>query len=224
MSGLLWAVLTSAVVGVAATVLAGSVLRRLPEPAADAPGAADKTPYADLAGPRTAAACGGSAAAGTWLAAVTLPAAQQPPWIVLSVVGVLLAWVDLRTTWLPRGLTRIGWLAMALAVTLTAAAAADPELLIRAGGGALASGGLYAAVWALSRGGFGFGDVRFAPLVGAAAGTVSWTVCWWALLLGSLGGAVVGVARLVLRRRGPFPYAPAILLGAYLALAASAVA
>ena len=43
----------------------------------------------------------------------------------------------------------------------------------------------------------------------------------WALLLGSLAGAGHGLLRLALRRTGPFPYAPSMLLGAYLAVGAA---
>lgn len=71
----------------------------------------------------------------------------------------------------------------------------------------------------MTRGGFGFGDVRYAPLVGAATATVSWTLLAWALVLGSLVGAVLGLVRLARRRRGAFAYAPAILAGSYLAVA-----
>ena len=74
----------------------------------------------------------------------------------------------------------------------------------------------------MSRGGFGFGDVRFAPLIGAAAAAHSLSLLLWALVLGSLVGAVQGLVRLARRRRAPFPYAPAMLTGAYLALVASA--
>ena len=40
----------------------------------------------------------------------------------------------------------------------------------------------------------------------------------WALVLGSLVGALVGVVRLAVGRRGAFAYAPSILAGGYLAM------
>ena len=79
------------------------------------------------------------------------------------------------------------------------------------------SGLLYFGIWLVARGGFGFGDVRFAPLVGAATAAHSWSLLIWAMLLGSILGALYGVVRLARRRAGPFPYAPAMLAGAYLA-------
>ena len=85
--------------------------------------------------------------------------------------------------------------------------------------GAAAAGALYLLIWWFTRGGFGFGDVRFALLVGAAAAGVSLPTLLWALALGSLVGGVYGIVRLARRRPGQFPYAPAMLAGAYLALA-----
>ena len=74
-------------------------------------------------------------------------------------------------------------------------------------------------MWLASRGGFGFGDVRFAPLVGAPAAAHSWSLLLWALLLGSVAGAVWGLVRMLRGRRGPYPYAPWLLAGGYLACA-----
>ena len=93
-----------------------------------------------------------------------------------------------------------------------------PSLLRAAAGAALALL-LYGVVWLASRGGFGFGDVRFAPLVGAPAAAHSWSLLLWALLLGSVAGAAWGVLRMLRGRRGPYPYAPWLLAGGYLACA-----
>jgi leader peptidase (prepilin peptidase) / N-methyltransferase len=91
------------------------------------------------------------------------------------------------------------------------------SLLLRAATGAALAAGLYLLVWLASRGGFGFGDVRYAPLLGAAAAADSWPLLLSSLLAGTLLGAVHGTLRLLLRRRGSFPYAPAMLGGSYLA-------
>jgi leader peptidase (prepilin peptidase)/N-methyltransferase len=188
------------------------VLPRLPEPA-DGDG---KPLYRDLATPAFVLGCtalAGLAAAIAWL---TGPQQIQPLWWVLSVLGVLLAVIDARTTWLPLRLTHAAWLAMAVAAVAVWALAGGSTALRTAGGAALA-GLLFFLVWFISGGGIGFGDVRFAPLVGAAAASHSWSVLIWALLLGSLAGACHGLVRLALRRTGAFPYAPTMLVGAYLA-------
>ena len=65
--------------------------------------------------------------------------------------------------------------------------------------------------------------MRFAPLVGAATAADSWSLLVIGLFAGSVLGAAYGGLRLVRRRAGPFPYAPAMLAGAYLACGISAV-
>jgi len=200
-------------IAVAAALLAGPVLRRLPEPA-DGDG---KPLYRDLGRTPFLITCGvlaGAAAAVSWL---SLPRYAQPAWFVLAIVGVLLAAIDARTSWLPLRLTRAAWLAMAIAALLAAFLGGGLAVALRAAAGAGIAGGLYLLVWLISRGGFGFGDVRFAPLLGAAAAADSWALLWLALLLGTVAGGLVGLVRLARGRRDPFPYAPAMLVGAYAA-------
>ncbi|WP_344804112.1 A24 family peptidase [Microlunatus ginsengisoli] len=219
MSGPWVALLPAAATAVLTGLAAGPILRRMPEPPAGEPDVDRKLPYAALADGRFALGCALVALALGWTSWALLPPRAQPPWVVLASVGTILALVDLRTTWLPLRLTRIGWLAMLLAVLLVAGLAADPAIAARGLVGGFAAGALYAIVWAVSRGGFGFGDVRFALLIGAAAGTVSWPLLIWALFLGSVLGGVIGLVLLARGRRQGFPYAPAMLLGCYLALA-----
>jgi leader peptidase (prepilin peptidase)/N-methyltransferase len=196
-----------------AALLVRPLLRRLPLPV---PGDG-KPAYRDLGTTRFLLVCGaltGLAAAISWL---SLPRYAQPLWSVLAVLGVLLAAIDARTSWLPLQLTRIAWLAMAVASLLAAALGGDVWVACRALAGAAIAGGLYLLVWLLSHGGFGFGDVRFAPLLGAAAAAGSWTLLWWTMLLGSVAGGLLGVLRLIRGRREAFPYAPSMLVGAYAA-------
>ena len=217
------AVVVAALVAVACGLVmlfaTGPVLRRLPEP--DLEPDEIKLAYAALADRPFAIGVALLATVAGGLGWALSPAAARPSWLVLGTVGVLLSAVDARTTWLPLPLTRAAWALMAIATGFAAFWAGFATLLQMAAGAAIA-GGLYLLVWLLSRGGFGFGDVRFAPLIGAAAAAHSWTLLLWALVLGSLVGAVHGLVRLMRRRRSPFPYAPAILTGAYLALVVSA--
>jgi leader peptidase (prepilin peptidase)/N-methyltransferase len=195
------------------------LLRRLPEPIAGT----GMPVYDDLGTTRFVFVCGalaGIAAAVSWL---TVPRYVQPMWLVLAILGVLLAAIDARTSWLPLLLTRIAWLAMAVASVLAALLGGDVWLAVRSAAGAAIAGGLYLVVWLLSRGGFGFGDVRFAPLLGAAAAADSWILLWWTMLLGTVVGGLMGVLRLVQRRRNGFPYAPSMLLGAYAACLVTAL-
>ena len=185
-------------------LLVRPLLRLLPEPV---PGD-DKPIYRDLGSTRFLLVCGvlaGIAAAVSWL---SLPRYAQPMWSVLAILGVLLAAIDARTSWLPLQLTRIAWLAMALATLLAALLGGDVWVAVRSAAGAAIAGGLYLLVWLISRGGFGFGDVRFAPLLGAAAAADSWTLLWWTLLLGTLVGGLFGVLRLALGQPRGVPVRP----------------
>jgi leader peptidase (prepilin peptidase)/N-methyltransferase len=203
----------AAMIGATAALLVRPLLGRLPVPV---PG--DGRPvYRDLGTARFLLVCGalaGVAAAISWL---SVPRYAQPMWSVLAILGVLLAAIDARTSWLPLQLTRTAWLAMAVATVLAASLGGGVWVAVRALAGAMIAGGLYLVVWLLSHGGFGFGDVRFAPLLGGAAAADSWTLLWWTLLLGTVAGGLIGLLRLAQGRRGAFPYAPSMLVGAYAA-------
>lgn len=214
------ALLAAGVTGLVTALASGPVLRALPEPV----GGEGKIAYSALATPAVALAAGAASFGAALCAWSLLPPLLQPQWSVLATLGVLLAAIDLRTTWLPLPLTRIAWAAMAAASLASWLISADHGALIRAAAGAAAAGALYGLTWALTRGGIGFGDVRYAPLIGAAGGAVSWETLFAALLLGSLLGVAAGLARLVRSRSGPYPYAPAMLAGAYLAVALGAFA
>jgi leader peptidase (prepilin peptidase) / N-methyltransferase len=211
--------LTAAILtGLVTATAAGPVLRALPEPA-DVP---DKITYRSLVTPGFLGLSGGLAATAAAISWQSTPITTRPLWTVLSTVGVLLALIDARTTWLPLRLTHIAWLLMTLGGALAALVLGGGwPLLLRCGVGAGTAGALYFVGWVLTRGGFGFGDVRFAPLLGAAAGADSWRLLLWALFLGTAVGGIHGLVRLARSRAGPFPYAPSMLAGAYLALAAS---
>lgn len=204
------------VVVTAVPVLLGTrpVLRRLPEPP-DPP--EPKTPYAALPTGRLVAVCTALAAAGALLVGVVLPPATWPLWWVLGAPALVLVAVDARTTWLPLPLTRAVQ-AAAVGAGLLGVGLAGWDLGARAAGGAVAAGLLYLLLWRVSGRALGFGDVRLAPVLGAAAAAVGWPTLLAALLLGSLVGAGVGVVLALRRRRGAFAYAPSMLAGAFLAV------
>jgi leader peptidase (prepilin peptidase)/N-methyltransferase len=207
------AVTVAVMIGATSALLVRPLLWRLPVPV---PGDG-KPVYRDLGTARFLLVCGalaGVAAAISWL---SVPRYAQPMWSVLAILGVLLAAIDARTSWLPLRLTRTAWLAMAVATVLAASLGGGVWVAVRALAGAAIAGGLYLVVWLLSHGGFGFGDVRFAPLLGGAAAADSWTLLWWTLLLGTVAGGLIGLLRLAQSRRGAFPYAPSMLVGAYAA-------
>jgi len=205
--------LVAVAVGLLTVALTRPLLRWLREPA----DAAGKLPYAELGSVGFLAACGFAAAAATLTAGLTLPGSIQPMWWALSSAGVVLAAIDARTTWLPLRLTRLAWGLMGMGALTSLLLGGTWSHVLHAGVGAAGAGLLYLGVWGISRGGFGFGDVRFAPLIGAATGAHSWSMLWSALILGTVIGAGHGGVRLVRRQPGGFPYAPSMLAGAYLA-------
>jgi leader peptidase (prepilin peptidase)/N-methyltransferase len=193
---------------------------------ADAAAAAEiatKRSYRSLASTRFSVVTAVLAAAAAAIAVATQPIACWPVWFVFATVGVFVAAIDALTTWLPSVVIYPGWLAMiaALAGALPASAAAGTSwvaLLVRVAGCAAAAGGCYLLIWVVTAGrGIAFGDVRLMPLVGAAAGAISWPALYWSLLFGSLIGAVLGAVRWVAGRRGGFGYAPALVAGPYAA-------
>jgi leader peptidase (prepilin peptidase) / N-methyltransferase len=209
-----WAALAAALAGLATAVATKPVLLALPEPAE----ASKKPPYRALATTWFVLVASLLAAFTAVLSWYAVPIAALPAWMVIGTCGALLAMIDARTTWLPLRLIQASWLLMVGAVGLGWPLGGGWQLVARAAGGAAVAGALYLIVWLLTRGGFGFGDVRFAPLLGAAAAACSWRLLIWALALGTLVGGVNGLVRLVAKRPGGFPYAPSMLAGTYLAV------
>ena len=82
------------------------------------------------------------------------------------------------------------------------------------------------APWYLTAGrGMGFGDVKLAPILGAALGWLGWDVSIPGLGLAFLTGAVIGVLILLVRarrtpKRQPIPFGPFLLGGAALSVVA----
>src|SRR5215211_987758 len=102
--------------GMTSALLVRPLLRRLPEPI---PGGGTPS-YRELGSTRFLFACGALAAIAAAVSWHSLPRYAQPMWCVLAILGVLLAAIDARTSWLPLQLTRFAWLAMAGAALLAA--------------------------------------------------------------------------------------------------------
>ena len=190
-------------------------LVRLAEP--DTAGA--KVAYASLATPRIAVLVAIFSAAASWVAVTNIPVPVLPVWLVLSTLGIVLAAIDGWTTWIPARLTRGTWLVMTAAVGSTRLLGLDWTGLVRTVAGAGAVGGLYLVLWIITRGGFGFGDVRYVPLVAAPAAAVSIDTLIAAVLLGTVLALAHALVRLVCRRGGMQPWAPSLAVGAFLSVA-----
>lgn len=191
------------------------VLRTLPEPdPADADG---KATYRSLASPPMLVAVGVASLTTGLLTTSSVPWQHWVAWASLTTVGVLACAIDARTTWLPLPLARAGWAVAGAGAAVLAATTASWAPLAAAAAGAAALGVLFHLLWRFT-GAFGYGDVRLAATIGAVTALDSVDLVWWSLLLGTVAGAVVGVAHRVLGRRGAFPYGPGLLAGPFLAL------
>jgi len=207
-------VAAAALAAVVAAVLWKTVLPRLPEPVTDE----DKRTYSSLTGRlETARVTLYAAASGTASALLVAPPAL-PQWLVLATAGVCLAAVDGFTTWLPARPTRRAWLLMAAALAASGVVGASWADMLRSLAGAAASGAFYLLAWFITRRGFGFGDVRFVPLIGAATAATGWTTWYAGLLCGSLLALVHALLRIRRHAAGLHPWAPGLLLGSYVAL------
>ncbi len=220
-----WAVM--ALLAVLLAVLHARVLLpRLPEPAT--PATTDdcfvKPTYASLPTQRFVAVTA-LVAAVTQVVTITAPPQTRWAWLVMGSSVLVLVAVDWRTTYLPRRLTWAGMAQLALALVIGALLAGRPLVLVWALAGSLGMAGFLAIVWALTKGGIGFGDVRLAFVLGALAGAHGWGFWWLSLFAGALLGVAAGLVHTWWRRSHPstlgkaYAYGPAWWAGLYVAFA-----
>ncbi len=203
-------------IAAAMAAASGPVLRRLPEPADD-PDAEEKTPYAALASPRFAALVALLAGASSLLAFNSVPPSHWLAWAALSAPGALAIAIDGATTWIPRYLTLAVGLIAAAGVVLAWALTGDAGVPLRALLGTVLVGGFFWLMWRLT-GGVGFADVRLMAAVGCVTAATSAQLAMAAVLVGTLLGAVWGIASRVRRGAIPFAYGPSLWAGPFLAL------
>lgn len=214
-----WAALVSGILLTCCLSLAiPGVLRRLPEPHPDTPGAHTKPPYEDLASLRFVLSTAVLGGLGFALAAGTQPVSQLAPWLVLSCGGLLAVAIDAVTTWIPRHLTYLCW--AALTVSFPVVGALDSwGVAVRMALGALAAAALFWLIWRITSAGIGFGDVRLMPALGAAAGAAGWDVWLAMLVIGTGVGAGWGILLRLRGRYGGFAYGPALMVGPFAGIA-----
>lgn len=140
-----------------------------------------------------------------------------PGFLVLGAALVALTAIDLRLQRLPR---EIVYVAFGLGVPWLVADAlveGEPERVVTLVLGAVIALGVFVLIYVGARGGFGEGDVRLAPLLGAYLG---WFDLWHVavgLFLGFVFGALVGVVGMATGRAGrktALPFGPFMALGA----------
>jgi leader peptidase (prepilin peptidase) / N-methyltransferase len=146
---------------------------------------------------------------------------RTPAFCALVVGLVGLSWIDLRTKRLPR---EIIYVTAGVGVPLLVVAALvehQPKRIWMLALGAAINLAIMGAIYLLSRGGMGDGDVRLSPLLGAFLGFLNPGLAPVGLFYGFLLGAIASVPLLITRkadRRTALPFGPFLALGAYLAI------
>ncbi len=147
---------------------------------------------------------------------------ELPAYLWFVAVALTLALTDIDVHRLPNRIlypsTVVG------AVLLLAAAVIDGDLgaFTKALGGGAFYFVLFLVLALLARGGFGMGDVTLAFLLGLFLAYQSWDVLGAGLALGIAVGGVWAILLLITRkadRKAKIPFGPAMILGAYAALA-----
>jgi leader peptidase (prepilin peptidase) / N-methyltransferase len=146
-----------------------------------------------------------------------------PLWLYLAAAGTALFLIDIDCHRLPDAIVWPSWV-----VTLVCLGAAalfttgGGDHLAHAGLGALTFGGVYAVIFYGTLGrGMGFGDVKLAPVLGAALGWFGWGAILVGLMGGFIIGGVVGLGLIVSGshgRKSSIPYGPFMLVGTLVGL------
>ena len=225
-------------VGVAGGLAVPALVRRLPEPPLGDQGASEadepvaegatippKVPYAALAaapglGPVSAAVAGLACALVGWR---TGPDPAAAPLVYLCVVGVLLAYVDLRVHLLPNAVVLPSYAVVGAGLLLVAAVGDAWPALLGAAAGLAVSWGLLFVLLLVHPAGMGFGDVKLAGLLGLALGWLGLPEVLVAAFTAFLLGGLTGLALLLCRRAGrrtAIPFGPFLLIGYLVAVAA----
>ena len=161
----------------------------------------------------------------TTVTAMLIGTGQPFGWglVPLTVTGAWLAAVDLDVQRLPNKVLLPTGTATLLTVAILAAVLSAWTALLFGLACGIACGGLLAFM-SRSGGGFGFGDVKLAAVIGLALGPINWGLAWVAMVIGAVAGLIY--AKVTSQRRD-FPFGPSLLLGglaaALLALALPAL-
>jgi len=145
------------------------------------------------------------------------------PMLGLSVLGVLLAVIDIACKRLPHVLVLPAIAVSAVILLGIAAGTGDWARLERAGLGALALTVLFGLLYLLPGRAVGLGDVTLAALLGGYLGFLGWRFVVLGAVLPWLVNAPVLIVLLVsgrIGRKATVPFGPAMLAGALLAVLA----
>ncbi|NQV06743.1 prepilin peptidase [bacterium] len=144
-----------------------------------------------------------------------------PAYWWFAAVGIVLTLTDLDHKRIPNRILIPGTIVGAVLLSVGAVLDGDPAALLRAlgGGAAYFAGFLLLAIAA--RGGFGFGDVKLAFLLGGFLTYQSWRVLGVGVFAAFVVGGLVSVGLLIARkagRRDAIAFGPAMVAGAWISV------
>lgn len=134
---------------------------------------------------------------------------------------VALTAIDLRTKRLPREITYTTIVIGAPLLTIAAFVVDEPRRITTALLGAVIATAVMLALYLISRGGLGDGDVRLSPLLGLYLGWSNPGLALVGLFFGFIIGSVVGVVLMITGRAGrrtALPFGPFLAVGALVAV------
>jgi leader peptidase (prepilin peptidase)/N-methyltransferase len=143
------------------------------------------------------------------------------PFLLVGLLGLLLAMIDLAAQRLPDALVLPGLVAVVVGFGILAAVAGGWQQWLRALLGGLAYALTYLVLALLPGGQLGFGDVKLAALLGVCLGWLGWPVLVAGAVLPWLLNAPVAVGKLLRTRSRSattVPFGPAMLVGAFVAI------
>ena len=217
MTALGWAVLTAVLSALGALALP-RLIKALPERDPDS-----TTTYSAIASPRglAAALAGVAALVGFALGWARAGEPDLAAFAVLGVLGVGMAYVDLRRHLLPDRLTVPALGAGAVLLGGAALASGAGTQYARAWACAAALLGFYLVLVLIYPAGLGLGDVKLAASLGLYLGWLSWGAPIVGTFAGFVVGAVVSIVLLATgraNRRTAVPFGPSMLVGALVAV------
>jgi leader peptidase (prepilin peptidase)/N-methyltransferase len=170
-------------------------------------------------------------AAGTICAGLVIEAAMvwrfgwRPPlaaYSCLAMTGAILSATDLAARRVPNVIVLSAYVLAVPLLAIASASAGQWWPLARAGITAVTLGGFYLALGLAFPAGMGLGDVRWAVVLGAYLGWLSWSAVITGTLLAFLAAAVVLVVmRVAGRRQASLPMVPFMTFGAVAAVLAT---
>jgi leader peptidase (prepilin peptidase)/N-methyltransferase len=156
-------------------------------------------------------------------AVVIGPSWTLPAYLWFVGVTVALVLTDLDHKRIPNRILYPGTIAAVALLAIGAAAESDLPGLWRALGGGAGYFGFLLIIALVARGGFGFGDVKLALLLGTFTAFRSWGALFVGVFAAFVVGGLVSTVLLIAgraRRSDAIPFGPSLVAGAYLAIAA----